>query len=140
MADKFLGTYDPSQVTLSISGRLVSGFFDGTFISIKRTDSENYKTHVGAKGEVSRTKNNNTTGSITFTLKGTSPDNAFLDLIKYQPSAFPVLVKNNSDGKFMAVASQAWINTEPDKEFGLEETGVEWVLMCADLNKSHLPS
>ncbi|TGK18041.1 DUF3277 family protein [Leptospira fluminis] len=138
MADKFLGTYDPNEVTLSISGRLVSGFSDGTFISIKRTVSDNYKTHVGAKGEISRTKNNNTSGTITFKLKGTSPDNAFLDLIKYQPSAFPVLVKNNSDGKFMAMSSQAWINAEPDKEFAMDETEVEWVLMCADLNKSHL--
>ncbi|PJZ49213.1 phage structural protein [Leptospira saintgironsiae] len=138
MATKFLGTYDPNAVTLSISGRLVSGFFDGTFISVKRSDSENYKTHVGARGEVSRTKNNDTSGQITFTLKGTAPDNAFLDLVKQLPNTFPVMVKNNSDGKFVAVASQAWVMTDPDKEFGVEESGVEWVLMCADLNKSHL--
>ncbi|WP_367898825.1 phage protein [Leptospira sp. WS58.C1] len=138
MADKFLGTYDPNQVTLSVSGRLVSGFFDGTFISVKRAENEIYKTHVGARGEVSRTKNNNTSGQITFTLKGTSPDNAFLDLVKNLPNTFPVMVKNNSDGKFVAVASQAWVTTDPDKEFGVEESGVEWVLTCADLNKAHL--
>ena len=62
---KFLGTYDPKEVSLSLGGVNISGFGDGTFITIARTDNETYKLHVGAHGESARTKNNNETGTIS---------------------------------------------------------------------------
>lgn len=138
MASNFLGTYDPKEVSLLFGVLQVSGFADGTFITCARADKDLYKNHTGAYGETARTKNNNKTGTITFTLKSTSPSNAALDLLKNNPIAIPVLVKNNSSGKHIAAATETWIQTEPDKVYGVEEQMVEWVIFCADLNMSHL--
>jgi len=139
MAGELIGSYSPSEVSLTVSGINMSGFFDGTFITCAKEDNELYKRHVGAYGEVSRTKNNNISGTITFTLKKTSPSNKQLDIFKLLPASFPVMVKNNSDSKHMAVSTSAWIGTDPDIEYGDEESGVEWVIHCADLIMSHLP-
>jgi hypothetical protein len=138
MAGELIGTYDPKEVSLIVSGLTASGFFDGIFIKITRNDKEIYKTHVGAHGEVGRTKNNDISGKITFTLKSTSPFNKQMDLLKLSPAAFPVLTKNNSSAKHIAAASSAWVHTEPDKEYGDEESGIEWEIECADLIMSHI--
>lgn len=138
MASNFQGTYDPKQVTLSLSGINISGFGDGTFITIARTDNEIYKLHVGAHGESARTKNNNSTGTITFMLKQTSPSNKVLDALKNNPATFPVLVKDNSDSSMICVSAEAWVGTDPDIERGDEESMIEWVITCSDMLKSHL--
>ena len=135
----FLGTYDPKDVTLVVGATLISGFAAGTYITVARADNEIYKTNAGAKGEVGRTKNNNSIGTVTFMLKQTSPSRQVLDVLKNSPETFPVLVKNNSDQKYMAAGADAWVKTDPDEEFGDEETNAEWVIECADLNKSTLP-
>jgi len=138
MASKYLGTYDPNEVTLKLGDLQISGFFDGTYITVAKADNEIYKNHVGAYGEMSRTKNNNNSGTITFTLKRTSPSNQKLDLLKRNPATFACLLKDNSSSKYTAVSSDCWIMTDPDDEFAVEEAGVEWVIMCADLNKSFI--
>jgi len=135
---KFLGTYDPNEVTLQLGNLKVTGFFDGTYITVAKVDKELYKNHVGAYGESSRTKNNNNMGTITFSTKRTSPSNAKLDLLKRNPATFAVQVKDNSSSKYTAVSSDCWINEDPDDNFAVEEEAVEWVVMCADLNKSFL--
>jgi len=136
--DKFLGTFDPNQVTLTLGTLKVSGYFDGTFITVAKLDNELYKNHVGAYGEMSRTKNNNNAGTITFTLKRTSPANQQLDLLKRNPATFAASVKDGSSSKFTAVSSDCWIMTDPDDEFSVEESAIEWVVMCSDLNKSFI--
>ena len=135
---KFLGTYDPKEVTVSISGLNISGFGDGTFVTIARADNEVYKMHVGAHGESARTKNNNETGTITMMLKQTSPSNKVLDGLKNNPATFPVLVKNNSTSTLICTSAEAWVGNDPDIEFADEESMVEWVITCSDLLKSHL--
>jgi len=138
MASNFLGTYDPKEVTLKVGNLQISGFYDGTFITVAKVDNEIYKDHIGAYGESSRTKNNNNMGTITFTLKRTSPSNQKLDLLKRNPATFAVLVKDNSSSSYTAISSDCWIGTDPDDEFAVEEAGVEWVIKCADLNKSFI--
>jgi hypothetical protein len=135
---QFLGTYDPKAVTLSCGPLLISGYSDGTFIKVALADADLYKVHVGSHGEVARTKNNNKMGYITITLKQTSPSNAKLDLMKNNPTPFPVLLKNNSDAAYIATAVNAWVSKDPDNEFGGEESKVEWIIACDELVKSHI--
>ena len=130
---EFFGTYDPKEVVLQIGPTLISGYADGTFITIARDDNEIYKKHVGAGGEVARTRNNNISGAITFSIKSTSPSRIALDILKQQPGQFPVTVINNSNRKFTAAAINAWMKVEPDVEFADEESMIEYVVDCADL-------
>jgi hypothetical protein len=135
---KFLGTYIPEEVSLNVGPLNITGFAEGTFITIAKVDPELYKKHVGAKGEVSRTKNHNNSGTITFVLKGTSPTNAQLDLLKYNPALLPVAVKNNSDLEFIAGGEESWIDNDPDKAFADTEQNVEWIIHVPELIKSHI--
>lgn len=139
MAGELLGTYDPLEVKTIIAGLEMSGFMDGTFVECERTDPEMFKKKVGAWGEVSRSKNNNISGTIKFTLLATSPSNLILDGLKLLTTAFPAMVKNDGGGKRMSVASSAWIDNEPKYTYGMEDEGVEWIIGCADLIQSHLP-
>lgn len=138
MASSFLGTYDPKEVTLVHHGINISGFADGTFITIARNVKDLYTMHVGAHGESARTKNNDTTGTITFTLKSTSPSNAVLDKMKNNPATGVTMVKNNSTSKFICTSAESWVGVDPDNEFAAEESMIEWVITCADLLKSHI--
>jgi len=129
----YLGKYDPDQVVIQVGPIIVSGYADGTFVSIERDDNEINKGHAGAGGEVSRTKNNNRMGTITFTLKQTSPSHRSLMLLKESDINFPMSVVNNSDRKFSALSAESWFKTEPPREFGDEESMVEYQIACANL-------
>jgi hypothetical protein len=140
MAGDFLGTYDPKEVSLDFAGVTISGFFDDTFITCAKADPELYKKHIGAHGEVARTKNNNDSGTITFVLKKTSPSNLQLDLLKRNPATAAVMVKNNSNHKHIATASEAWIDNDPEITYSNEEDSIEWIIGCSNLIMSHLPN
>lgn len=138
MADAPLGTYDPKQVNLTLNGVTIVGYADGTFIKVERVDPEIYKLHVGAHGEVARTKNPNKAGKITFTLKGTSPSNAIVDTLKNMTTPIAFAILNKSDRSFAAAAANSWISKDASVEFGMEEQNVEWELTCDELNKSFI--
>ena len=134
----FLGTYDPSKVTITLGTYTVTGFADGTFIKAAMTDAEIYKLHVGAHGESARTKNLNKTGKITLTLKQTSPSNKILDAMKASGIPVPVMMKDSSDSTFVAAAANAWVSKDPDTERAAEESKIEWEITCDELLKSNL--
>ena len=69
--------YDPEDYMLVFAGRTITGLADGTPITAGK-DANRWETHVGAQGEVSRSRNRNPLGHITVTLKRTSPDFAYL--------------------------------------------------------------
>ena len=138
MAELLTGTYDPKAVNCIVNGFTLTGFAEGTFIKVERVDPELYKLHVGAHGEVGRTKNPNRAGKITVTLKSTSPSNSILDAFKNLSAPIALAVLNKSDRNFAVAATNAWISKDPAVEFGAEETNTEWEFTCDELNKSYL--
>ena len=130
---ELIGSYDPKDVRLTFGNLIITGFAPGTFITAKRADNEIWKSEAGAGGEVGRTKNNNTIGTITFSLKQTSPSRIDLDNLKNSPAAIPVSVINQSDRRHVAGGTEAWIKTEPDVEYGDEESAIEDVIEVATL-------
>ena len=72
-----LRTYDPKQVVISIGGVPISGYADGTFLLIDR-DENAFTKVTGADGTSTRVKSNNRAGSMTLTLKQSSPSNDVL--------------------------------------------------------------
>ncbi len=132
------GTYDPKDVRLTFGTLIVSGFAPGTFIVSARADNEIWKSQSGAGGEVGRTKNNNTLGTITFTLMQTSPSRVDLDLLKNSTAAVPVSVINQSDQRHVSGGTESWIKTDPDTEYSDEESAIEYVIEVADLQMSAL--
>lgn len=128
-------TYDPKQVIVTIGAVPMSGFSDGTFLEIDRNEPT-WNTVVGADGLVTRGKTNNFSGTLTLTLKQSSPSNDVLSGFMAVDEAtnlgiFPVLVKDLS-GNSIYFSAQAWINTYANSTFDKNITDRQWILTLAD--------
>jgi hypothetical protein len=127
-------TYDPTEVQINIGTLTLTGVADGTFVKISRNTAERYKKKVGAKGEVSRSRVTDKSGTIEVTLKHTSPSNNKLYVLDKSPLTFPVNIIENASSKFIATSTEAWIEKIPEPEFAAEESNAVWVFGCADLD------
>jgi hypothetical protein len=114
----------------------MSGFADGTFVTVERTTDTFSKT-TGTDGFTSRAKSNDKSGSIKLTFAQTSPSNdilqgfALADEIS-NAGVVPVLVKDIG-GRTVFVSAFGWIKKPPSVEFGKEISNREWDLDLADL-------
>lgn len=123
-------TYSPGDVALSIGGNLITGFADGTFVSVER-EVDAFTKVVGADGEVSRTKSANYSGMMTLTLLQTSDSNRILgsyllDDELDSSGVFDVLLTDNNDNKIFA--GNGWIRKGPNVELASELSNREWVI------------
>ena len=73
-------TYDPLLVAMTFGGVPIVGLADGTFIKIERNEDE-WKDYAGTDGEVAWARQHDKRGTVTFTLKITSPSNDDLSAI-----------------------------------------------------------
>lgn len=129
-------TYDPSQVAIIVGGFQITGFADGSFVTIAR-NADAFALYVGTDGEGTRAKSNNKSGRITLTLAQSSDSNAILSGIAAADELsnngiVPVLIKDNS-GVSLFAAETAWIVKSPDSEFGREVGTREWILETDNL-------
>ena len=130
-------TYDPKQILITLGGVPVSGFADGTFVTVER-DEDAFSKVVGADGITSRAKSNNRGGVITVTLQQTSPANDTLSgfLLADETSnngIFPIMVKDNS-GRSLNFSATGWVKKAPSQEYGKEIATREWEIDVADLD------
>lgn len=128
-------TFDFRKVGVSFKGQLLTGFMDGTPISVTR-DEDSFTKHIGADGEVSRAANANKGGSATLTLKQTSASNDILsnalaqdELTNLGTGVFSII---DASGRTQVMAPEAWIKKSADVTMGKETEGREWVI---DLGK-----
>ena len=124
-------TYDPSKVQIIVGGFQITGFADGTFLSVAR-NADAFALYLGTDGEGTRAKSNNKSGRITFTLAQSSDSNAILSGFALadelsNSGIVPVLIKDGS-GNSLYSAETAWIVKFPDSEFGKEVGTREWIL------------
>jgi hypothetical protein len=126
-------TYDPANVVLTVGGAIISGYGEGTMVVFDR-DEDAMTKHVGADGEVSRTKNANYSGSAAITLKATSNSNAVLGsyaLLDELDSSgvVPMILKDNLGHTLFA--SECWVRKAPSMEWAKELSEREWVFDLA---------
>lgn len=130
-------TYDPAAIIITVGGVPISGFSDSTFLEIARTDPT-FNTVVGADGYVTRGKTNNLSGTMTITLKQSSPSNDVLSGFAILDEAtstgiFPVLVKDLS-GTSIYFSAQAWVQQISNATYAKEISDNQWVLALADID------
>lgn len=129
-------TYDPSEVSVSFKGVNITGFMDGTFIDAER-EEDAFTKHVGATGDVTRTKNLNRTGKVTITLMAASSSNDALmalhaadDLLGLSFGPLQIIDHN---GNMHCRATEAWIMRVPKTERAKESGNCVWIFECARL-------
>ncbi len=123
-------TYDPSKVIIVFAGRVLSGFAEGTKVTVEH-DEDAWTTQIGVDGEGTRSKSNNRSGTITVELMQSSDDNLFLYGIyeidrNSNAGALPLLVKDGS-GTSIHMAETAWISKLPSAEYAIEAGAREWI-------------
>lgn len=132
-------TYDPANVQVIVGGVPMSGFADGTFISIEHDEPAFTKT-VGADGEVSRAKSNNKSATVTITLKQTSISNDILSGFGLADEAsnggvVPFMLREIGNGTTLVFAESAWIEEWPDLGYSKNIENREWKLALAQCNR-----
>lgn len=128
--------YSPDQIKLSFNGVPVTGFMDGTFLDVERQEA-NFTMHTGSLGDVTRTRNLNKTGKVTFTLMQHAPINDLLTTFLVQDEAGDhppgTLQCKDLTNNMRCHAQHAWIEKAPKVERGKESMGIQWIIDCADL-------
>lgn len=126
-------TYSPEEYSVVVGGFRMSGFADGTFVSVA-ADEQRYNKHVGADGKVSRARTANRAGSITITLAQTSPSNDILSAFMLadetaDAGVVPIFIKD-AKGTTLHFAASAWVQRVPNDDRGKTISDTVWVLDC----------
>lgn len=113
-------TYDPKQVQIIVGGIPLSGFADGSFVTVARAEDA-WTMTVGADGEGTRSKSNNKSGTITVVLMQSSQSNQYLSNLVLadeinNAGLVPTMVKDGS-GSSLYMAEQSYVKKAPDSDF-----------------------
>jgi hypothetical protein len=123
-------TYDPKKVIVTFGVLALSGYMDGTFITIT-PEGDAFEKHKGADGSIDRVNKNSYSYEVSLVLKQTAPANVSLAALKYADQAsnkgiLPLTIKDFS-GMSLFTANAAWIRKEPNVEYGDSIAGREWI-------------
>lgn len=136
-----MNTYDPAQVSIVAFGIPISGYADGTFVSVEQNE-DSFSLSVGADGDACRAKTNNRSGRITLTLLQSSLSNDLLtaqhalDILSPNGDGIgPFLMKDNS-GRSLYAAEKAWIVKPATSAFGRDVESREWIIESDNLLQS----
>lgn len=127
--DLTVRTYDPKQVIITFGTTVLTGFAEGTFVSIERS-SDAFEKSRGADGSIDRVNKNVFDFAVNITLKQTSPVNGILagilaaDQISNK-GVLPLTIKDLG-GITLFTAAQAWIRKDPTAELGDSLGSREW--------------
>lgn len=138
--------YDPLNVVITLDSHIVSGFADGTYITVTR-NNQTWNTVAGASGEHARAKSNDRTGTVEITLMQTSITNDWLsnklyaDEMKGNTGKFKLSIidgngpldDTNVLGQTTINALEAWVQQAPSVEFGKELSDRVWTIEAGDL-------
>ena len=129
MIDPVVRTYDPKLVIVTFGAIPITGFAEGTFVSIAG-NGDRFEKSKGADGTVDRVNKNANDYAVTITIKQTSLTNDLLsavlnaDLLS-NTGKFPLTIKD-LNGTALFFAPQAWIAKDPDDEYSDTLSSREW--------------
>jgi len=129
MADPNVRTYDPKKIVIIFGPVIVTGFAEGTFVSIAQ-NGDGFEKVRGADGGVDRVNKNAKDYAVSITLKRTSLTNDELSAIAIidqntNAGKYPLMVKD-LQGTSIFAAPQAWIAKPPDSEEADSLPSREW--------------
>lgn len=130
MANLPVRTFDPKLVVITFGALSISGYAEGTFVSVNRS-GDAFAKSKGAGGDIERVNRNQGDFEVTVTLQQTSPTNAELSAILAADQAsnagvWPLTIKDML-GQTLFFSPQAWIRKDPEWEDGDELNSRAWV-------------
>lgn len=124
--------YDVKKITVVIDGRYLTGFSSDNKVSAEKAEDSQIE-YIGVDGEVDFSNNANNAGTVTVTLKSTSPSISYLNRLANARKKFPVSVIDLNDNGVNATGTEAFVRKPvlPDK--AKEISDVEYELFVGDL-------
>lgn len=124
-------TYDPAKVYIIVGGAPLSGYADGTFVTIDEM-SDGVMSQAGADGEVARSMSTDRRVEVTITLQQTSLSNQILASLYIADKisgagVVPILVEDLTGATEFA-SGQAWINKMASRGYAKGIETREWKL------------
>lgn len=131
-----LRNYNPKEVSMIIAGNIVTGYADGSYLTIERNE-DSFTLQIGSDGEGVRSKSNNRSGRFTFTVQQGAAINDILSGLLAADEArgagtFSVLVKDNQ-GTSIHAAATAWVVRSPSAEYARDVGSREWIVETDNL-------
>lgn len=126
-----MDVYDFKKVSLIIDGHYVSGWMDGSVLSVAK-NADNTIPHVGADGSVTFSNSNDKTQTITATIKQSSASLPVIVALAKGKKEFPAQIVDANTNAVRAGGTQCRILKEPDINWGAEISGVEIQIFVAD--------
>lgn len=129
-------TYDPKKVTIIFGSRIITGFSDGTFVSVESA-GDGITAIIGCDQEVVRSISpDGVLKTVTISLLQTSESNDYFSKCYDEDYTTGQNIKNliikDLMGNSKFSTSQAWVVKKPNLVRGKTagEGGVEWQLQC----------
>lgn len=129
-------TFDPKQLSVILGSKIITGFADGTFLTLERNEQA-FTRKTGVDGETVRVKSNDKSGKATFVLLQSAQSNDDLSNIALADEAantgvLPLTIKDVS-GRTLASALTTWVQKFPNAEFAKEGAMRSWVIETDEL-------
>lgn len=132
-------TYDASQVTLIMGGKVINGFSEDSFITAERNE-DTFTLVIGVDGFGTRAKTNNYSGRITVNLQQSSPGNdilqAFATADEQSNTGSQPCILRDASGRTLVTAATAWVVKPPSIEFTRSVADRQWIIETDRLNIS----
>lgn len=130
-------TYDAGQISISFGPNILGGFAEDSVCEVERAEAT-WIPHVGADGEVTRSRNRNRMGTIKVKLMRTSSSNDVLAAAAAQDEldgtgVYPVQVKDLL-GTSLHFGQSAWVERPAPDSFEKEANEREWTISVGDLD------
>lgn len=124
-------TYSPKRVKVIFGDAQLSGYADGSFVTIEMA-SDTFTKNVGADGEVARSASADESGSVKLMLQQTAASNAILSAAHNADRLSLLGTKRlqieDTNGSTLFVAPEAWVMKPAVVDFGKEVNAREWTL------------
>ena len=132
-----LDTYDPKAVAMVFDGQIIDGFADGTFVEVER-NSDTWTLQMGADGDATRSKSNDRSGQIRFTLRQNAPANAVLSAAAQRDelnntglTSSTVVDANSGD---IHSAPTSWVKKPAAAPYAKEAGDRQWIVETDELD------
>jgi hypothetical protein len=127
-------TYAGAAVQVIVGGAKLSGLAKGTAVTISQS-GDSTSTEVGLDGEVTRTVNQDRSGTAKIVLMQLSESNAVLAAMAKSDKEDADAVVNFmvKSGDVMLCSAQAWVQKPADYAFGDASGTREWTLGLAEI-------
>ena len=131
-----LAIYESDNVTINFAGLSLKDGRGEKFCKVEAVGPAYITEGPGADGQVTRCGTNNPMKKITLTFKGSSQELAKLAAIcqadrlaKNGAGVAPLMIKDGK-GSTLIATDRAWIEQDPEKEFGVAPSDVSVTIMA----------